>query len=142
MNYSGIGSRETPDDILELMKAVAYKLAGRGYTLRSGGADGAIGGSVGGKPSPATGDRTSAGRASACFGLQRTLHGGDEHGRGDHLHLAAGDFHRHLAAAGTGQAFAGFGVADQVVDLQAVLPLHQAGANVDALAKCCTAYIP
>lgn len=41
MNYTGVGSRETPEEVLELMQAIAYKLAGRGYTLRSGGADGA-----------------------------------------------------------------------------------------------------
>jgi hypothetical protein len=39
--YSGVGSRETPEDILEVMYDLAAKLGGRGYTLRSGGADGA-----------------------------------------------------------------------------------------------------
>ncbi len=39
--YAGIGSRETPDDVLELMKHLASELANAGYTLRSGGADGA-----------------------------------------------------------------------------------------------------
>lgn len=39
--YTGVGSRETPEDILELMKTLAYKLASDGYILRSGGADGA-----------------------------------------------------------------------------------------------------
>jgi hypothetical protein len=39
--YAGIGSRETPDDVLSLMAALAEALARRGWTLRSGGADGA-----------------------------------------------------------------------------------------------------
>ena len=39
--YAGIGSRETPDDILELMGSLAEGLYRRGYTLRSGGAPGA-----------------------------------------------------------------------------------------------------
>ena len=39
--YAGIGSRQTPLDILHQMDHIAYELAGRGYTLRSGGADGA-----------------------------------------------------------------------------------------------------
>lgn len=39
--YAGIGSRETPDDILELMEAIAAELREHGYTLRSGHADGA-----------------------------------------------------------------------------------------------------
>lgn len=39
--YSGIGSRETPVDILEQMKHIALTLALKGYTLRSGGARGA-----------------------------------------------------------------------------------------------------
>jgi hypothetical protein len=39
--YAGIGSRETPDDILALMRKIAYKLAKLGMVLRSGGADGA-----------------------------------------------------------------------------------------------------
>lgn len=39
--YAGIGSRETPDDILEEMKLIASKLANLDYTLRSGGALGA-----------------------------------------------------------------------------------------------------
>lgn len=39
--YTGVGSRETPDDILELMSKTAYKLASLGWTLRSGGAKGA-----------------------------------------------------------------------------------------------------
>lgn len=41
MTYAGIGSRKTPQGILELMKRVAVRLAELGYTLRSGGADGA-----------------------------------------------------------------------------------------------------
>lgn len=39
--FAGIGSRETPPEILEKMKAIAKFLSERGYTLRSGGADGA-----------------------------------------------------------------------------------------------------
>lgn len=39
--YAGIGSRETPTRVLQLMIKAAQRLAQRGYTLRSGGADGA-----------------------------------------------------------------------------------------------------
>lgn len=39
--YAGIGSRETPPNILSEMKAFGFLLAQMGYTLRSGGADGA-----------------------------------------------------------------------------------------------------
>jgi len=39
--YTGVGSRETPKDVGELMEQVAYKLATDGYVLRSGGAAGA-----------------------------------------------------------------------------------------------------
>lgn len=39
--YTGIGSRETPKDILELMEDIAFKLAGKGFILRSGAAKGA-----------------------------------------------------------------------------------------------------
>ena len=39
--YTGIGSRETPKQILKYMENVASKLVGLGYILRSGGADGA-----------------------------------------------------------------------------------------------------
>ena len=39
--YAGIGSRETPAKVLEQMKAVAGFLAMCGYTMRSGGAEGA-----------------------------------------------------------------------------------------------------
>lgn len=39
--YTGIGSRETPADVLALMKAVGASLANAGVTLRSGGAQGA-----------------------------------------------------------------------------------------------------
>lgn len=41
MFYSGIGSRSTPDDILELMSGAALALNKKGYILRSGGALGA-----------------------------------------------------------------------------------------------------
>ena len=39
--YAGIGSRETPDEILRLMEAIACALGDKGYTLRSGAAKGA-----------------------------------------------------------------------------------------------------
>lgn len=39
--YAGIGSRETPEDVLNLMSKIAGHLATEGYTLKSGGADGA-----------------------------------------------------------------------------------------------------
>jgi hypothetical protein len=41
MHYAGIGSRETPLSTRNLMTAVARRLSRLGYTLRSGGADGA-----------------------------------------------------------------------------------------------------
>lgn len=41
MFYTGIGSRETPKDILKTMTQLAKDLDAIGYTLRSGGADGA-----------------------------------------------------------------------------------------------------
>jgi len=41
MHYAGIGSRETPLGTRNLMTAVAKRLSRLGYTLRSGGADGA-----------------------------------------------------------------------------------------------------
>lgn len=39
--YTGIGSRKTPDDVCDLMRRVAERLAARGYILRSGAAEGA-----------------------------------------------------------------------------------------------------
>ena len=39
--YAGIGSRETPLDILQMMKEIAIYLSEKGYILRSGGANGA-----------------------------------------------------------------------------------------------------
>lgn len=39
--YTGIGSRQTPARVLEQMRAIAVALAQAGFTLRSGGADGA-----------------------------------------------------------------------------------------------------
>lgn len=39
--YAGVGSRETPRSILDLMTMIAVKLESLGYTLRSGGAIGA-----------------------------------------------------------------------------------------------------
>lgn len=38
--YTGIGSRQAPQDILTLMTCVAANLEYKGFTLRSGGADG------------------------------------------------------------------------------------------------------
>lgn len=39
--YTGVGSRETPEHILKFIEQVAYWLAGRGYTGRSGSVAGA-----------------------------------------------------------------------------------------------------
>lgn len=39
--YTGIGSRETPKDICNLMEDIAFKLASKDYILRSGAAQGA-----------------------------------------------------------------------------------------------------
>ena len=39
-SYAGIGSRETPPNILKIMNQVAKHLAANGYILRSGGANG------------------------------------------------------------------------------------------------------
>ena len=41
MYYAGIGSRTTPKETLEFMTRIARILDGKGYTLRSGGANGA-----------------------------------------------------------------------------------------------------
>lgn len=41
MAYAGVGSRRTPPDALAQMTRLAARLAARGYTLRSGGAQGA-----------------------------------------------------------------------------------------------------
>lgn len=41
MIYSGVGARKTPPDVLEYFERLAAWLAGQGFTLRSGGADGA-----------------------------------------------------------------------------------------------------
>ena len=40
-SYAGIGSRSTPPDVLASMTPIATHLAKQGWTLRSGGADGA-----------------------------------------------------------------------------------------------------
>jgi hypothetical protein len=40
-HYAGIGARKTPDDICLVMTGAAAALEGMGYTLRSGGAQGA-----------------------------------------------------------------------------------------------------
>lgn len=39
--YTGIGSRETPQEVLDVMRKFAYLYAKKGYVLRSGGAEGA-----------------------------------------------------------------------------------------------------
>jgi hypothetical protein len=39
--YTGVGSRKTPKSILDIMRALAARLESAGWTLRSGGADGA-----------------------------------------------------------------------------------------------------
>jgi len=39
--YAGIGSRQTPPDVLDLMERLARKLRDTGFVLRSGAADGA-----------------------------------------------------------------------------------------------------
>ena len=39
--YTGVGSRETPQNILVLMRQLAKQFAHKGYMLRSGGAEGA-----------------------------------------------------------------------------------------------------
>ena len=39
--YTGVGSRDTPPAILAFMRTIASQLAADGWTLRSGGADGA-----------------------------------------------------------------------------------------------------
>lgn len=39
--YTGIGSRETPAEILEIFEHLGAWFAKKGYTLRSGHADGA-----------------------------------------------------------------------------------------------------
>src|SRR3954464_5249194 len=41
MIYAGIGSRKTPEDILELMFAIGARMGEAGHTLRSGHAPGA-----------------------------------------------------------------------------------------------------
>lgn len=39
--YAGIGSRSTPPDVLEMMRLIASTLGRAGWTLRTGGAEGA-----------------------------------------------------------------------------------------------------
>ena len=39
--YAGIGARKTPENILELMSEISFKLEKQGFILRSGGANGA-----------------------------------------------------------------------------------------------------
>jgi hypothetical protein len=39
--YAGIGSRDTPPGVLQLMESIAARLAGRGMTLRTGASPGA-----------------------------------------------------------------------------------------------------
>ena len=40
-HYTGIGSRSTPDEVLQQMRELGARLAHAGYTLRTGGARGA-----------------------------------------------------------------------------------------------------
>lgn len=40
-HYTGVGSRQTPEDIQQLMFDLAFKLSQEGWVLRSGGAEGA-----------------------------------------------------------------------------------------------------
>jgi hypothetical protein len=40
-HYTGVGSRSTPQNIQQIMKAIALRLAGNNIVLRSGGASGA-----------------------------------------------------------------------------------------------------
>ena len=39
--YTGVGSRETPSEIMDYMSSISWHLSDLGYVLRSGGADGA-----------------------------------------------------------------------------------------------------
>ena len=39
--YALVGSRNTPEDVLRFMEELVYQLCIKGYTARSGGADGA-----------------------------------------------------------------------------------------------------
>ncbi|EHP9878057.1 hypothetical protein KQM40_004276 [Escherichia coli] len=39
--YTGVGSRETPPEVISVMEDAAFRLAGLGFTLRSGKAEGA-----------------------------------------------------------------------------------------------------
>jgi hypothetical protein len=41
LDYTGIGSRKTPENVLKLMQAIGYRLGSLGIQLRSGGAEGA-----------------------------------------------------------------------------------------------------
>jgi hypothetical protein len=41
LDYTGIGSRKTPENILKLMQAIGKRLGSLGIRLRSGGAEGA-----------------------------------------------------------------------------------------------------
>lgn len=41
MFYTGIGSRQTPPEILKMMTKIATQLESKGWVLRSGGAEGA-----------------------------------------------------------------------------------------------------
>lgn len=83
--YAGIGSRETPDDVLRQMTVMSGWLARRGWHLHSGGARGADTAYASGAPDA------------------RTLHlpwPGYEGHAGDDCHVPAGDvFHRCIALA-------------------------------------------
>ncbi len=73
--------------------------------------------------------------------MKSSFHGVDKDFRRGQQHLAAGDLHRDLHAAAAGHAFAGFGIADQVIDLQSILPLHQVSADDDALIETGAAHV-
>ena len=51
--YAGIGSRETPPRVFKQMTDIARTLAGRGWRLRLGGAEGADTAFSAGAPPPA-----------------------------------------------------------------------------------------
>lgn len=77
--YAGIGSRNTPADILDLMTHLARRLDSRGYTLRSGGADGA----------DAAFERGAMLDTPSEFILCWTEHGSGKGGTGQALRIAA-----------------------------------------------------
>jgi hypothetical protein len=73
-------------------------------------------------------------RTKGCSRQHLRNGAGKRLGRGK-LHFSCGHAHRYLHAATTGHAFAGGGIAGEVIDLQAVLPPHQIGADNDVLTE-------